>query len=50
MKKKIKNHGGNKIGECDTDEWYVGGGDSLSTFLFFFDVAAKNKTKAFRTG
>lgn len=40
----------NKIGETDTNRWYCGGVDFLTTFLFFFEIEAKNKNKAFTSG
>lgn len=45
-KNKSKLQGDNKIGECDTDRWHVGGFDNQSTYLFFFELSAKNKNKS----
>lgn len=45
-KTSIKNQGENKIGEHNTDSWYLGGIDVQSTYLFFLELTAKNKGKA----
>ena len=48
---KPKNHGENKIGETNTNSWYAGGIDYLASYLFFFEITAKNNNnKAYRSG
>ncbi len=47
---KPNNHGTNCIGETNTNIWYVGGVDFLSSFILFFEISAKNKKDGYRTG